>query len=269
MEFIFGQKSAAGQLALAFPLLLTCMLAVALLGPLLVSLTAWLARPLGAVGGAPARLALAAIAAQPRRAASAVIPVAMAVAMVGTIYFADTSIQHATATQAASTLTADHVLSASRPTATTLRQVRPLPGVRAAAGMTPVSAGVTDPDLEQAYGEPSRRPARPVAGSRRHLRQRGGAPSRPDRGERTGGRLGRAWCPRRLQDHRVPARRHALSRPRSARSTTVRCPPGTCCIPASVVAGHTGTPPGYSQILVSGDTQPGWPGSPPATPDCT
>ena len=82
--FTLGQKSAAGQLALAFPLLLACMLAVALLGPLLVALTAWLARPAVAVGGAPARLALAAIAAQPRRAASAVIPVAMAVAMVGT-----------------------------------------------------------------------------------------------------------------------------------------------------------------------------------------
>jgi len=72
------------------------MLAVALLGPLLVSLTAWLARPLGAVGGAPARLG----AGRDRRPAAPppprrVIPVAMAVAMVGTVYFADTSIQHA------------------------------------------------------------------------------------------------------------------------------------------------------------------------------
>ena len=48
MAFTFGQKSAAGQLALAFPLLLACMVAVALLGPLLVALAAWLARPVGA-----------------------------------------------------------------------------------------------------------------------------------------------------------------------------------------------------------------------------
>ena len=37
MVFTLGQKSAAGQLALAFPLLLACMVAVALLGPLLVA----------------------------------------------------------------------------------------------------------------------------------------------------------------------------------------------------------------------------------------
>src|SRR3984957_2121511 len=51
-----GEKNAAGQLALAFPLLLACMLAVALLGPLLVALAAWLIRPavpLGGGGGAP------------------------------------------------------------------------------------------------------------------------------------------------------------------------------------------------------------------------
>ncbi len=153
MAFTFGQKNAAGQLALAFPLLLACMVAVALLGPLLVAFAAWLARPAGAVGGASARLALAAIAAQPRRAASAVIPVAMAVAMVGTVYFADTSIQHATASQAASTLTADHVLSGADLTAATLRQVQAMPGVRAAAGVAPVSAAVLDPDLDQVYGE--------------------------------------------------------------------------------------------------------------------
>ena len=46
MAFTFGQKSSAGQLALAFPLLLACMVAVALLGPVLVALAAWLARPL-------------------------------------------------------------------------------------------------------------------------------------------------------------------------------------------------------------------------------
>jgi hypothetical protein len=39
-----------------------------------VAAAAWLARPFQAAGGPSARLALAAIAAQPRRTASAVIP---------------------------------------------------------------------------------------------------------------------------------------------------------------------------------------------------
>ncbi|MGH3210408.1 MAG: FtsX-like permease family protein, partial [Trebonia sp.] len=54
MAVTLGEKSPAGQLALALPLLLACMLAVALLGPLLVALAAWLARPAGAAGQAPA-----------------------------------------------------------------------------------------------------------------------------------------------------------------------------------------------------------------------
>src|SRR6202012_3462732 len=87
--FTLGQKNAAGQLALAFPLLLGAMVAVARLARVLGASPAGLAGPAVALGGAPARLALAAIAAQPRRAASAVIPVALAVAMVGTVYFAD------------------------------------------------------------------------------------------------------------------------------------------------------------------------------------
>jgi hypothetical protein len=143
MAFTFGQKSAAGQLALAFPLLLTCMVAVALLGPVLVAFAAWLARPARAVAGPSARLALAAISAQPRRTASAVIPVALAVAMVGSVYFADASIAHVTAAQAGSTVTADRVISGSGPGSGldtgALRQVRALPGVRAAAGVAPLS----------------------------------------------------------------------------------------------------------------------------------
>jgi hypothetical protein len=137
-------------------MLLACMVSVALLGPLLVAFAAWLAKPARAVGGAPARLALAAISAQPRRAASAVIPIAMATAMIGTVYFATTSIQHATATRAASTVTAGQVISGTDLTAATVRQVQALPGVRAAAGVRPVSVAATDPDLEQVYGRPSR-----------------------------------------------------------------------------------------------------------------
>jgi putative ABC transport system permease protein len=254
MAFTLGQKSAAGQLALAFPLLLACMLSVALLGPLLVALAAWLARPACRAGGAPARLALAAIAAQPRRAASAVIPVAMAVAMVGTVYFAGTSIQHATAAQAASTVTADHVLSGADLTAATLRQVRVLPGVRAAAGLTPVSAAVTDPDLEQIYGEAV------TGGPLGQLLDLG----------MTSGSLA-APGPGQIAVSALEAGSGALN-VRTGSRITVYLPDGTpyratvsaiytrslasgdLLIPAAVAAGHTGTPPGYSQILVSDGT---------------
>jgi putative ABC transport system permease protein len=250
-----GQKSAAGQLALAFPMLLVCMLAVALLGPLLVAFAAWLARPAAAVGGASARLALAAIAAQPRRAASAVIPVAMAVAMVGTIYFADTSIQHATAIQAGSTVAADHVLSGADLTPATLGQVRALPGVLAAAGVAPVSAGVNDPDLEQVYGEAVT--GGPL-GQLLDLGVTSGSPAAPRPGQ--------------VAVSALEAGPGALG-VRTGSTITMYLPDGTpyratvsaiydrslasgdLLIPASVAAGHTGTSPGYSQILVSGGTQ--------------
>jgi len=255
MAFTLGQKSAAGQLALAFPLLLACMLAVALLGPVLVAFTAWLARPAVALGGASARLALAATAAQPRRAASAVIPVAMAVAMVGTVYFADTSIQHATASQAASTVTADNVLSGADLTAATLRQAQALPGVRAAAGVTPVSAAVTDPDLEPVYGEAV------TGGPLGHLLDLGvtsGSPAAPRPGQiavsaleagsgalgvHTGSRI-TVYLPDGTPYHATVSAIYS----RSLAS-------GDLLIPASVAVGHTGAPPGYSQILVSGGTQ--------------
>ncbi len=254
MAFTLNQKSAAGQLGLAFPLLLACMLAVALLGPLLVAFTAWLARPTIAVGGAPARLALAAIAAQPRRAASAVIPVAMAVAMVGTVYFANTSIQHATASQASTTVTADDVLSGADLTAATLRQVRALPGVRAAAGVMPLSAAVTDPDLDQAYGEA-------VTG--------GPLGQLLDLGVTSGSAA--APRPGQIAVSALEAGSNALN-VRTGSGITVYLPDGTpyhatvsaiysrslasgdLLIPASVAAGHTGRPPGYAQILVSGGT---------------
>jgi putative ABC transport system permease protein len=253
--FTLGQKSASGQLSLAFPLLLACLLAVALLGPLLVAFTAWLARPAVSFGGAPARLALAAVAAQPRRAASAVIPVAMAVAMVGTIYFAGTSIQHATSGQAASTVTAGHVLSGAGLTGATLRQVQALPGVRAAAGVAPVSAAVTDPDLDQVYGEAV------TGGPLGQLLDLGvisGSAAAPGPGQiavsalevgsgalnvRTGSKI-TAFLPDGTTYHATVSAIYS----RSLAS-------GDLVIPASVAAGHTGAPPGYSQILVDGGTQ--------------
>jgi putative ABC transport system permease protein len=254
MGFTLSEKSAAGQLALAFPLLLACMLAVALLGPLLVALVGWLARPAFAVGGAPARLALAAVAAQPRRTASAVIPVAMAVAMVGSVYFADTSLQHAAASQAATTVTAGQVLSGADLTPATLRQVQGLPGVRAAAGVAPVSAAVTDPDLDQIYGEAV------TSGPLGQLLDLGvvsGSPAAPRPGQiavsaleagsgalgvHTGSRI-TVYLPDGTPYHATVSAIYS----RSLAS-------GDLLIPASVAAGHTGTSPGYTQILVSGGT---------------
>ena len=174
--------------------------------------------------------------------------------MIGTVYFADTSIAHATASQASSTVTAGNVLTGPDLTAATLRQVRALPGVRAAAGVTPISAAVTDPDLDQDYGAAV-----------------------------TGGPLGQ------LLDLDVTSGRVAAPRPgqiavsaleagssalnvRTGSRITVYLPDGTpyratvsaiysrslalgdLLIPASVAAGHTGASSGYSQVLVSGGT---------------
>jgi putative ABC transport system permease protein len=268
----FSQKSPAGQLALAFPLLLACIVAVALLGPLLVALAAGLARPVQAAGGPSARLALAAIAAQPRRTASAVIPVALAVAMVGCVYFVDSSIAHATATQAASTVTADRVISGPSSgtglTGGTLRQVRSLPGVRAAAGVAPVALAAADPDLDQVDGEA-------VAG--------GPLGRVLDLGV-TSGRLNELR-PGQIAVSALEAASGAMGVHVGSR-LTVYLPDGTpyratvsavyarslasgdALIPAAVAAGHTGTAAGFTQILVSGGKpadvatlaagQPGW-----------
>jgi len=257
MAFTFGQKSAAGQLALAFPLLLTCMVAVALLGPVLVAFAAWLARPARAVGGPSARLALAAISAQPRRTASAVIPVALAVAMVGAVYFADASIAHATAAQAGSTVTADRVISGSGLNAGAVRQVRALPGVRAAAGVTPVSVAATDPDLEPVYGEAvSDGPLGRVldlgvtSGSLDALRPGQIAVSALEAGSGAMGVHVGSRVTVYLPDGTPYRATVSALYTRSLAS-------GDVLIPAAAVAGHTGTTPDFGQILVSGGSAGG------------
>lgn len=252
----FSQKNPAGQLGLAFPLLLASMVAVALLGPLLVALAAWLARPFQAAGGPSARLALAAIAAQPRRTASAVIPVALAAAMVGCVYFVDTSVAHATAAQAASTVTADQVISGPVSGAglpgSALRQVQSLPGVRAVAGTAPLTLAAAVPDLEPVNGEA-------VAG--------GPLDRVLDLGV-TAGRLD-ALRPGQVAVSALAAAHGAMGVHVGSR-LTVYLPDGTpyratvsavyarslasgdVLIPAAVTAGHTGTAAGFGQILVSG-----------------
>jgi putative ABC transport system permease protein len=262
------EKSPGGQLALALPLLLACMLAVALLGPLLVALFAGLARPLARVGGPSARLALAAISAQPRRTASAMIPVAMGVALVGAVYFSDTSITHATSTQAATTVTADHEITGPQLTDASLDHLMSLPRVRAAAGVAPVSVAVTDPDLDQIYGEAvAGGPLNQVldlgvsAGQLTTLRPGQVAVSAleaasGEMGVHLGSRI-TMYLPDGTPYHATVS---ALFRKSLAT--------GDVLIPAAVAAGHTGTRPGYTQLLVSGGTagaltaltaaHPGW-----------
>jgi putative ABC transport system permease protein len=237
------------------------MVAVALLGPVLVAFAAWLARPARAVGGPSARLALAAISAQPRRTASAVIPVAMAVALVGSVYFADASIAHATAAQAGSTVTADRVISGSGVStglgAGALRQVRALPGVRAAAGVAPVSVAATDPDLEPVYGEAvSDGPLSRVldlgvtSGSLGVLRPGQIAVSALEAAPGTMGVHVGSRLTVYLPDGTPYRATVSALYTRSLAS-------GDVLIPASAVAGHTGAAPGFAQILVSGGTAGG------------
>ena len=150
------RTSGGNQLSLAFPLLLALMATVALLGPLLVALAALVLKfPARFLGGISGRLALADVAARPRRIASAVIPVALAVAMVGTVYFVDTTVAHAAITQGRQRLVADAVVTAPGaglgPAA--LVAVKAEPGVRAAVGLAPANVGVLDPDLDPDTGE--------------------------------------------------------------------------------------------------------------------
>jgi putative ABC transport system permease protein len=252
MVFTLTQKNPAGQLALALPLLLACMVAVALLGPLLVVASAAAARPLRALGGPSARLALAAITAQPRRTASAVIPVAMAVAMAGSVYFADASIQHATAAQAGNTVTATQVVSGSGLTSSTLRTIRDLPGVRTAVGVAPVTLAAKDPDLEQVYGEAvSDGPVGQVLnlgvteGTLTALRPGQIAVSALEAGSGNLGVHPGSAVTVYLPDG-TPYR--ATVSAIYARSLAT----GDLLIPAAVVAGHTGAAAGFGQILVTG-----------------
>jgi putative ABC transport system permease protein len=90
------QNGPGAEIALALPLLAAGMAAVTLLGPALAAATAALLRPLGGAGPA-LRLTLAGIRRMPRRTASAVIPVALAVGMIGAIAFFNTTVAHAAA----------------------------------------------------------------------------------------------------------------------------------------------------------------------------
>jgi len=184
------------------------------------------------------------------------------------VYFANTSIAHAAGTQAADTVTAGQVISGTGLTDAALRQIRALPGVRAAAGLAPVTLAATDPDLEPVYGEA-------VTG--------GPFGQVMDLGVTSGGLT--ALRPGQIAVSALEAGPGNMGVHTGSR-VTVYLPDGTpypatvsavygrslaagdLLIPAAALAGHSGAAPGYAQILVSGGTagelaelaarHPGW-----------
>jgi len=242
------------EAAMALPLLMAGMVAVALLGPVLVIAAAAVLRPLAGTGPA-ARLALAGIRRLPRRTASAVIPIAMAVGMTGAIAFFNTSEAHAASAQSARAVTASYVLGGRGLDDKLLTQARDLPGVRAAVGITALEAGVTDPNLEFLGAEAV------SAGQIGQVLDLGAA----------GGSLS-GLKPGQIAISTIEASSGVMGTGVGA-TITVYLPDGTpyratvtaiyhrslalgdLLIPASVADGHTGAPAGYSQILISGGSK--------------
>jgi putative ABC transport system permease protein len=253
-------KGAAAQEQLLAPLLLVGLVAVALLGPVLAAVVAAAARPLR-VTGPGARLALASISAQPRRAASAVIPVALAVGLIGAIAFEETTVAHAATAQSAAAVRASTVLQANGAPggvlpARLLADALVLPGTRGAAGISAVSLGVADPSLEYISGSAiggadlaQVLDMGVVAGQLNALRPGQVAVSQTEAATGTlGVRLGSPvtlylpdGTPYRATVSAIYSRSLAL---------------GSLLIPASVAAGHTGALPGYNQVLVTGVSPP-------------
>jgi putative ABC transport system permease protein len=247
------QNGPGAEIALALPSLMCGMVAVAMLGPVLVTAVAAAAAPLAAAGPS-ARLALAAIRRMPRRTASAVVSVALAVGLIGAVAFSDTSVGRTAAAQSAQTVSAGHVLSGSGLSEAALARARGLPGVRAAAGIAPLQVGVADPDPEFLGGEMiSAGPVSPllslgvVRGELAELRPGQIALSSMEAsGSVMSARLGErvtVYLPDGTPYHATVSAIYQ-------RSLAF----GDLLLPAAVTVGHTGAPAGYSQILVSGGT---------------
>ena len=252
LDVVSLHQSGPGALAaLALPLLLCGMIAAALLGPLLVAALAALAGPARAAGPA-ARLALAGIYALPRRTSSAIVPVVMAVGMIGAVDFSNTTMAHAAASQSSQTVTAGAVLSGAGLTDSVLSDAAGLPGVRAAAGIEPVTIAVTDPDLEFISGAAvSGGPLGGVldlavaSGSLAALQPGQIAVSALEASNGVMGvHLGSTVTVHLPDGSPYTAKVSAIY----SRGLAL----GDVLIPASVAAGHTGAPTAYSQILVTG-----------------
>jgi putative ABC transport system permease protein len=150
-------RSGAGtqQLGTALSLLLALLVTVALLGPLLAALAELALRLPARAGGAAGRLAMAAVRAQPRRMASAFLPVALGLAFAGTVYFLDTTAGHTAVVQQSQRLAAAEVVTAPGPgvSPATLAAIAHQPGVSDAVGLTPAQITVTDQGLDTLAGE--------------------------------------------------------------------------------------------------------------------
>jgi putative ABC transport system permease protein len=181
-----------------------------------------------------------------------VVSVALAVGLIGAVAFSSTSIARAATVQSTQAVTAGHVLAGSGLTDPVLASVRHLPGVRAAVGIAPVDVGVIDPDLEFLGGEAvSAGPLSmvlslgAVSGTLSELRHGQIAISANEASNGVmGARLGErvtVYLPDGTPYHATVSAIYQ-------RSLAL----GDLLIPASVAAGHTGAPAGYSQILVSG-----------------
>jgi putative ABC transport system permease protein len=150
-------RSGAGiqEIGTALALLLALMVAVGLLGPLLAALAELLLRLPARAAGVAGRLATADVRAQPRRMASAILPVALSLSFAGTVYFLDSTLGHTATVQQDQRLTAAEVVTAPGPgvSAAALATIAGRPGVRDAVGLTPAQITVTDPDLDTIAGE--------------------------------------------------------------------------------------------------------------------
>ena len=245
------QGGPGAEIAMAAPLLMCGLLAVALLGPMLVSLAAALIRPLQSFGPG-ARLAVANARMLPGRTASAVIPVAMAVGMTSAIGFSNTTIAHVSADQSGQAVVAEHVLEGGGLNDAVLGAVRALPGATAVAGISPLSIAVDDPDLESqgavaVAGGPINRllDLDVVSGSLDRLGPGQIALSELEAssgvmGVHLGSKL-TVYLP-----DGTPYR--ATVSAVYARSLAV----GDLLVPESAAAGHTGNPVAYGQVLVDG-----------------
>lgn len=250
------QSGPGAQAAIALPLLLAGMAACALLSPVLVMAVAAAARPLRAAGPT-VRLALAAIWVLPRRTASAVVPIAMAVGMIGAVAFSNTSVAHATGIQSARATTAGTILTSGGRvgrglTPALLAQARALPGVRAAVGISPLPIAVTDPDLEYLSGaaisgEPLGRVLN-LGVEAGHLARLGAGQVAVSAIEASSGLLG-VHLGSKITVYLPDGTPYTAT---VSAIFTRSLALGDVLIPASVAASHTGTPPGFSQILVDG-----------------
>ncbi|MFE6864969.1 FtsX-like permease family protein [Kitasatospora sp. NPDC057692] len=145
----------------ALGVVMSFLVAVALLGPWVARAAAWvLGLPLRA-GGASGSLAADNARANARRLASAITPIVMVTAFCGTLLFMQSTIRHETGEQVRTGITADHVLGSTGPglpvagpgTAGAVEQAAKVPGVDAAVGV--LRTGVVYRDGDQLLSAPA------------------------------------------------------------------------------------------------------------------